>query len=165
MLIWVIFNCSPDTQYRKKYILPGIVIPRPNKPKNLDSLMFSSYHHVAALQRKGLCIWNAYTDRSYLANLFIALGTTDGPGLAYLNGLVGHHGKNGCHLYCGLQGQHNEGAPHYYLALKKPINFDVRGLNHPDVNPSDFAACSLMTYWHNLSYVLLSPNETQYKKR
>jgi len=165
MSIWVIFDHSPDIQYRKKYVLPGVVIPGPNKPKNLDSFMFPSYHHIAALQHEGLCIWNACTNRSYLANLFIALGTADGPGLAYLNGLVGHHGKNGCRLYCGLQGRHNEGAPHYYPALKKPLDFDVRGSNHPDVDPSDFAACSLMTYWRNLTYVLLSPNETQYKKR
>jgi len=165
MSIWVIFDRSPDTRYRKKYVLPGVVIPGPNKPKNLDSFMFPSYHHVAALQNEGLRIWNASTDRSYLSNLFVALGTADGPGLAYLNGLVGHHGKNGCHLYCGLQGRHNEGAPHYYPVLKKPVNFDVRGSNHPDVDPSDFMACSVTTYWNNLTYLLLSPNEAQYKKR
>ena len=52
--IWVIFDRSPDTRYRKKHSLPGVVIPRPNKPKNLDSFMFPSYHRIAALQNEGL---------------------------------------------------------------------------------------------------------------
>ncbi|KAG2052081.1 hypothetical protein BDR06DRAFT_828194, partial [Suillus hirtellus] len=50
----------------------------------------------------------------YLSNPFLALGTADGPGLAYLDGLVGHHGKNGCQLYCGLKKHHKEGCLHYH---------------------------------------------------
>ena len=101
--IWVIFDRSPDTRYRKKHSLLGVVIPRPNKPKNLDSFMFPSYHRIAALQNEGLCIWNASTNRSYLSNLFVALSTADGPGLAYLNGLVGHSVlKSSCNFSLGL---------------------------------------------------------------
>ncbi|KAG1881276.1 hypothetical protein F4604DRAFT_1537760, partial [Suillus subluteus] len=56
----------------------------------------------------------------YTSNPFLFFATMDGPGLAYLNGFVGHHGKNGCGLYCGLKGCHKEGGPHYYPALHNP---------------------------------------------
>ncbi|KIK41507.1 hypothetical protein CY34DRAFT_12978 [Suillus luteus UH-Slu-Lm8-n1] len=41
-------------------------------------------------------------DTTFISHLFLALGTADGPGLTYLNGLIGHHSKNGCRLYCGV---------------------------------------------------------------
>jgi len=58
----------------------------------------------------------------------------DGPGMTYLNGLVGHHGKNGCHLFCSLPGRHKRGKPHYYPALLKPTNYSVKGSDHPDID-------------------------------
>lgn len=163
--IWVVLDRSPETRYHKQYVLLSVIIPGPNKPKNLDSFMFPGLYHVAALQKEGLVIWDAFINESHRSKPFIVLGTADGPGLAYLNGLVGHHGKNGCRLYCGLQGRHNEGAPHYYPALKKPHDFNVAGSSHPDVDPHMFATCSMSKYWQNLVYVLQSLNETQYKRR
>ncbi|KIK34908.1 hypothetical protein CY34DRAFT_30479, partial [Suillus luteus UH-Slu-Lm8-n1] len=101
----------------------------------------------------------------YLSNPFLALGTADGPGLAYLDGLVGHHGKNGCRLYCGLKGRHKEGCPHYYPMLLKPPNFNVAGCDHPDVNVNNVRKCSSDEYWKNLTYVLLAPTDAEYKRR
>jgi hypothetical protein len=41
-------------------------------------------------------MWDANQQKIITSHLFLCLATADGPGIAYLNGLVGHHGKNGC---------------------------------------------------------------------
>lgn len=153
-------------RYKKKYVLPGVVIPGPNKPKNIDSFLFPGFHHVAALQHEGLPIWDALQDTRYISNLFIALGTADGPGLAYLNGLVGHHGRNGCRLYCGMPGCLKTNGHTYYPVLSRPFNYNIPGSDHDDIDPETYGGCcSPGTYFAKLTYLLLSPNETQYKKR
>ena len=96
MYIWVIMDLSPDERYKKAYVLPGGFIPGPNKPKNMDSFLFPGLHHLCALQQEGLYIWGASTNQLFISKLFLGLSTADGPGMAYLNGLVGHHGKYGC---------------------------------------------------------------------
>ena len=63
--IWVLLDLAPDLRYKKKYVLPGGFIPGPNKPKNLDSFMYTGLHHLAALQRDGLRIWDSLTGRIY----------------------------------------------------------------------------------------------------
>jgi Transposase family tnp2 len=102
--IWVIFNHAPDARYKKKHVLPGGFIPGLNKPKNVDSYLFPGLHHLLALQCKGLRVWDASWNIVFVSKLLLGLATADGPGMAYLNGLVGHHGKNGCRLYCSMIG-------------------------------------------------------------
>jgi len=162
LLIQVVFNRSPETRYKKEFVLPGVVIPGPNKPKNIDSFLFPGFHHVAAIQREGLPVWDASINTRYMANIFLAVATSDGPGLAYLNGLVGHHGKNGCRLYCGMPGRHKQGGAIYYPAMAKPEGPPVHGSSHDDVNPGDFSS-SQEIYMANLAKVILSPNEAQYR--
>jgi hypothetical protein len=78
--IWIIFDCSPDSRYKKKYVLPACIIPGPKKPHNLDSL-FPGFHHLAALQNEGLKIWDASRNITFMSYPFFTLGTADGPGL------------------------------------------------------------------------------------
>ena len=53
--IWVILDLAPELRYKKKYVLPGTVIP--GKPKNIDSFLFPGFYHLSSLQREGLgCI-------------------------------------------------------------------------------------------------------------
>jgi hypothetical protein len=103
--IWVVLNHAPGDRYKKKYILPGGFIPGPNKPKNVDSFLLPGMHHLSALQKEGLRIWDAHIDRVFTSNLYLIYVTADGPGLVYFDGMVGHSGKNGCRLYCGLLGR------------------------------------------------------------
>jgi hypothetical protein len=56
--IWVLLDLAPNLHYKKKYVLPGGFIPGPNKPKNLDSFVYTGLHHLSALQKDGLCIWD-----------------------------------------------------------------------------------------------------------
>ncbi|KAG2746110.1 hypothetical protein P692DRAFT_20637784, partial [Suillus brevipes Sb2] len=57
--IWIVMNHAPGERYQKKYVLPGGFIPGPNNPKNVDSFIFPGMHHLSALQKEGLRIWNA----------------------------------------------------------------------------------------------------------
>ncbi|KAF9488108.1 hypothetical protein BDN71DRAFT_1485158 [Pleurotus eryngii] len=52
--IWVILDIEPGTRYKKKYVIPGSVIPGPNKPKNTDSFLFPGLAHISAVQKEGL---------------------------------------------------------------------------------------------------------------
>jgi hypothetical protein len=163
--IWVIFEQAPEMRYKMKQVLPAFTIPGPNKPKNIDSFLFPCLYHLSALQREGLPIWDASRNVIFISRPFFALGTADGPAMAYLNGLVGHNGKLGCRLYCSTIGRHKPGGHHYYPALSKPLNYDVEGCDHDDISYADLPRCSLKTYHDNLRYLMASPNETQYKKR
>jgi hypothetical protein len=163
--IWVLFDLSPDERYKKKHVLPGGFIPGPNKPKNMDSFLFPGLYHLAAVQNEGLPVWDASSSRLFHSRLFLALNTADGPGMAYLNGLVGHHGKFGCRLYCIVPGRHKPNGPHYYPALLKPLDFVMPGCDHDDIPHDSLPQTSPQLYFLNLRHVLDSPNETQYKKR
>ena len=163
--IWVIFDHAPDGRYMKKCVLPGGFIPGPNKPKNPDSYLFPGLHHLSALQKEGVSMWDARKQEIVSSHPFLCLGTADGPGMAYLNGLVGHHGKNGCRLFCTVPGRHKQGGSHYYPALLKPDNYIVKGSDHPDIDIYNLPVYSVQDYEEKLEYVVQSRSETQYKTR
>ena len=125
--IWVILDLAPDLHYKKRHIFPGGFIPGPNKPKNVDSFIFPGLHHVAALMKEGLGVWDAARDLIFLSQPFLHLGTADSPGMTYLNGLTGHSGAFGCRLYCAVKGCRKEGGNHCYSALLKPNDYNVAG--------------------------------------
>ena len=50
VFIWVIHNLPPELCYKKAFVIPGAIVPGPNKPGDLDSFLFPSLYHVAALQ-------------------------------------------------------------------------------------------------------------------
>ena len=168
LLIWVILDRSPETRYKKDSVLPGVIIPGPNKPKNIDSFLFPGFHHIVAIHHEGLVIWDTDRNVKYKSNLFLVIVTSDGPGLAYLNGLVGHHGKNGCRLYCGMPGCHKQGGSIYYPVMLKPnaqaskSTSQTNLSDHADVDPEYFA-CSAQVYMQNLAKVIQSQNDAQYR--
>ena len=45
--IWIINDFEPSLRYKKKHILPAVIIPGPNKPKNIDSFLFRSFYHLS----------------------------------------------------------------------------------------------------------------------
>ena len=163
--IWVVMDISPDERYKKGCVLPGGFIPGPNKPKIIDSYLFPGLHHLAALQREGLKIWDASKNRLFISRPFLALVTADGPAMVYLNALVGHQGKFGCRLYCPAPGRHKPNGPVYYPALLKPIGYVMQGCDHPDISHFMPLVSSSAQYFANLMFLLESPNDTQYKKR
>jgi hypothetical protein len=161
--IWVLLDLPPELRYKRRYVLPGGFIPGPNKPKNLDSFLFPGLHHLAALQRDGLRVWDAKSDRVFTSFPYFYLGMADGPGLSQLNGQVGHHGAFGCRLYCGLKGRHKENGPHYYPVMLKPLDYAVSGCDHDDIDIYKLTEPSPDLYQAGLSRLLQSRNDTHYK--
>ncbi|KAF9226193.1 hypothetical protein BS17DRAFT_698603 [Gyrodon lividus] len=102
--IWIILEHSPDEHYKKKHVLPGAIIPGPNKPKFIKLFLYPGFHHVLVVQREGLTIWDASIDCTFTSNLFLMLACGDGPGLLCLSNLVGHSGMQGCHMFCPIKG-------------------------------------------------------------
>jgi hypothetical protein len=163
--IWVVFNHHPEEHYKKKYVLPGGFIPGPNKPKNMDSFLFSGLYHLTAVQHEGLTIWDASQNHVFKSTPFLALATADGPGIVYLNGLIGLHGGNGCRLYCGMRGCHKPGAGgHYYPALLKLNNYNHAGSNHPDIDGENLPPASSGNYLKSLKHLMESHTQTQYEQ-
>jgi hypothetical protein len=162
--IWVILNYSPDLRYKKRYVLPGAFIPGPNKPKHIESFLFPGLYHLAALQTEGLQIWDAERDVQVTSYPFLLMATADGPAMAQLSGLVGHHGKSGCRLYCGTPGRHKPHGTHYYPALFKPLDFEVEGSNHAHIQLCDIKGCNLEIYSNNLRQVISSVGESNYRR-
>ncbi|KAL0568733.1 hypothetical protein V5O48_013253, partial [Marasmius crinis-equi] len=167
--IWVIYDYAPEHRYKKKHVLPGGFIPGPNKPKHLDSFIFSALYHVSALQREGLRTWDAHRNVTTVMNPFFALATADGPGMASLSGCVGHHGKVHCRFYCPLEGRHKPSASMYYPARLLPNNYHVSGCDHPDVVLSNLLRNFTTTehierYNQNVETVRRSRHKTNYEQ-
>jgi hypothetical protein len=100
--IWIILDHRPDQRYKKKYVLPGAIIPGPNKLKFIQSFLHPGFHHLSVLQNEGLTIWDASNNQTYISRPFLFLAYGDGPGLLCASNLVGHSGKQGCRMYCPL---------------------------------------------------------------
>ena len=162
--IWILLDLAPDLRYKKKYVLPGGFIPGPRKPKNLDSYVYTGLYHLSALQREGLRIWDASNGRVFTSRPYFFLGTADGPGLAALHGQVGHHGMYGCREYCGLRGRHKPGGPHYYPALLKPLDYDIEGCSHNDIDVYKLPMASSRMYTRNLRQLVASRTDAQFRQ-
>lgn len=123
--IWIILDLSPKVRYCQDQVLIGGIIPGPNKPENLDSFLFPGLHHVMALNNKPkkLQIWDAYENRQFGASFFHFLNCADAPGMAEIDGCVGHTGHQGCCLFCSVPGRWKENTGIYYLILLKPVIF------------------------------------------
>ena len=94
--------------------------------------------------------------------MFLALITADGPGMMHVTGMVGYHGKHGCCLYCGMQGRREHHGTHYFLALLKPLNYNVSGCTHGDINMKNLLVPLRKRYHENLRIVISSSNNSQY---
>ena len=106
VFIWVVHNLPPSMRYKKDFVIPGAIVPGPNKPGDLESFLFPSLHHVAALQCEGLRIYDSSTDTIIPQSIpCVLFGTADSLGSAVMSGLVGHIGKYGCRLYCDMTGR------------------------------------------------------------
>lgn len=167
--IWVLLDRSPDTRYKNKHVLIGGIVPGPNHPKHVESFLFPGFSHVIALMDEGLTIWDASTNVVFISKIFIPWFTADTIGMTPISGLVGHHGKHGCRLYCLAPGRHKAGAGgHYYPAMKKPIgDYTVRGSLHDDVGLAQVVGTPstewTARYYANLTLVQRFRNHTQYE--
>ncbi|KAF8583614.1 hypothetical protein K439DRAFT_1647178 [Ramaria rubella] len=142
--IWIVLELSEELHYKKKHVLPGGFIPRLNNPKEVELFLFLGFHHVSALQKEGLNIWDALEKTVFESFIFYYLGAADR--------LVGHKGYHPCCLFRGLTGHRKCKNPRYYPALLRPDKYAVEGCAHPNVS-------------RDLNYILHSCNNTDYKQR
>jgi hypothetical protein len=150
----------PRPVIQEKHVFLATFIPGPNKLKHPDSYLFPGLYHLAALQKEGLMIWDAAEDRLFRSYPYLLLAIADGPGMTYLNGVVGHLGVYGCRLYCPTKGCHKPNTGIYYPALSLPLDYTVTGCNHPDINVHHIPPVSMDEYSQNLAHVMRSCNET-----
>lgn len=111
-------------------MIPGAIVPGPNKPGDIDSFLFPLLFHISTLQGEGLRIYDASVDTYIECSIF---ATANSLGGAAMSGMVGYSRKFGCHLYCNMPSQHHTGDGHYYPAMHLPNNFTISGSSHPDV--------------------------------
>ncbi|KAG1882125.1 hypothetical protein F4604DRAFT_1879554 [Suillus subluteus] len=130
--IWVLFNHAPEERYQKKYVLPS----------------------------EGLAIWNGALNILFQSNPFLFVATADGPSMAFLTGLVGHHGKFGCRLYCGLPGRHKPGAPTYYPAMRQPHG----NTDHPNILINQLSPARSLDYEHNVQCIVSCQYVAKYEQ-
>ena len=169
VFIWVVHNLPPGMRYKKAFVIPGAIVPGPNKPGDLDSFLFPSLYHVAALQREGLRVYDAYLDMIVpRATPFILFGTADSLGSAAMSGMVGHCGQYGCRLYCDMPGRRRKGDSHYYLAMNLPRNCTVPECSHADVSLDDlvsYRSALPVKYNDNVKYLLDSNAQKTFRER
>src|SRR6201996_7798528 len=169
VFIWVIHNLPPELRYKKAFVIPGAIVPGPNKPGDLDSFLFPSLYHVVALQREGLRIYDAYLNvvvpRAIPVILF---GTADSLGSAAMLGMVGHSGRYGCRLYCDMPGRRRDKDTHYYPVMSRPHDYSVTQCCHADISVHDLALYRKRLPWkynQNIKHLLESESEKQFRER
>ena len=138
MFIWIVHNFRPGLRYTKSFVIPGSFVPGPNKPREIDSFLFPSLYHLAAIQREGLRIFDASTSTEIRRSIpMIVIASADSPGAASMSGFVGHSGKQGCRVYCAITGRRRDGDPHYFPVMSKPHSYAIPGCSHGDVTFKD----------------------------
>jgi hypothetical protein len=111
----VFHNLPPDLHYKKAFVIPAAIVPGPNKPGDIDSYLFPSLYHVAALQREGLRVYDTYLDNIIPRSIpSVIFATANSLGNASMSRMVGHGGKYGCCLHCEMPSQRWDGDSHYY---------------------------------------------------
>ncbi|KIK25335.1 hypothetical protein PISMIDRAFT_9691 [Pisolithus microcarpus 441] len=141
--IWIILNLAPDKRYKKIHVCPGL-------------------HHLAALQHEGLRIWDASEDCFFTSDPYLLFTTADGPGLVCWDRMVGHSGKNRCHVYCPTPGRRKNHSTHYYPALLKPHGNCPLGSDHPDINVFRLPLGGSGDYADNLLQLVSAPSRQQW---
>lgn len=132
--MFVILNLSPDQRVKKAYVIPSDFFPGPHKPKPLETFSYVQFHHISALMKEGLQVWDGHLQEQVRGDLFLAFATADTIALAQLSGRCGHFSKFGCRYGCDQPGRRKSDDTHYYPAALKPDNFTVSCCDHKDVD-------------------------------
>lgn len=163
--IWILVDVAPDLRYKKKYILPGAIVPGPSKPKHPESFLFPGFQHVAILQHEGLQIWDAARRVAFVSRPFIFLAEADAIGAPDMTGYVSHHGKQGCRSRCKRKGRRKPGGSHYYSVCLKPDGYAEPGCDDSDFEPSDIPESLPEDYEADLKTLFAATSVTNYEAR
>ena len=133
---------------RKKYMLPGEIFSNSEKPKNLESFLFSSLHHLSALQKESLHVWDESLNRAITSQLFFIFGTANAIAIVSLSDFVGYHRGFEYQLFYRVRRNHKPGCPHYYLAALQSDSscYNVPRLSHTDVDICNLKPANVAEY-------------------
>ncbi|KIL54615.1 hypothetical protein M378DRAFT_134374 [Amanita muscaria Koide BX008] len=160
--IWIVLNLSPEIRYKKKYILPALIIPGPSEPRNTESFLLPSFRHTSALQRSGLKAYDGHLSKYILTRPFTAFNGADAVALPKVSGQVGHKGALSCRVTCGMPARLRDRK--YYPAALKPFNSSTTGSGHPDIDVCTLGGPDPNQYQTNLRIVLQSKTITSYNQ-
>ncbi|EGO01366.1 hypothetical protein SERLA73DRAFT_50890, partial [Serpula lacrymans var. lacrymans S7.3] len=73
--------------YKKKHVIPGGFVSGPNKPKNIESFLFSGMHHISSIsiQKEGFAIWDSLSNHLFLSNPWVHTESAGGPAMVLIN--------------------------------------------------------------------------------
>jgi hypothetical protein len=162
--VWIILDISPESRFKKRYILPGGFVPGPKHMVNSSSFLFPGLQHFNALSKDGIRIWKATTESVFDSNPFLGFETADGVALAEMNGTTAHRGYVGCRLLCDQPGRRDEESSQYYPACLQADGPDLERSNHPDIDPAHLPKPSPEDYEKRLKILLTAQNPTQLKR-
>ncbi|RXW11941.1 hypothetical protein EST38_g13914 [Candolleomyces aberdarensis] len=167
--IWIVQDYDPKTQFKRKHVLPALIVPGPKKPKNLDSYTYRSMHHLSAIQRedggRGIKCWDGEKGTVISSRTALYLNMADTVGLIDIDGRVPHHGARGCRVACDMLGRHKPGQGHYYAVHLQPFNYgDVPECNHGDVDTENIKSATIEQYHIDLALVEASANLAEYEQ-
>ncbi|KAF5370373.1 hypothetical protein D9758_006949 [Tetrapyrgos nigripes] len=149
-------NLPPKKRFKDLSSMTAVVIPGPNKPKDVESFMFRALYHVSALQHEqngaGMKIWDAQTEAVQDSRVLFGFMLADALGLAEVDGRVGHHGAQACRLSCPMKGRHKPNSGHYYTAHLKPLNNPVRDCDHDDFDFENYPDPSMLDIGFDASH-------------
>lgn len=165
--VWIVYDLHPTLRYKRKHILPALIVPGPKKPSNLDSYLFRSFHHLSALQRensnRGIKAWDALKRAVILSRIFFVLGMADTVGLTDLDGRTGHHAAHPCRVGCDFPGRYKDASGgHYYSAHLRP-NDAKKGSDKPDFDVRAPLEATTESYDANLRKVLEAQTQKEYE--
>lgn len=161
----ILLDLPPELRYKKRFVIPVAVIPGPQKPKHIESFLFIALHHLAALQKDGLRIWNCLTGEYVTSRPWLHAKCADAPGSAQVSGVVPPNGALGCRFRCKTKGRRKPGKSMYYPALLKPDNYSVAGCSHADIAASSVQMAPLEMYEDDLLYLVQSQPGKDYMNR
>ena len=164
--IWVIHNLPLNMCYKKVFVILGAIVPGPKQQWDIDSFMFPSLYHIAALQCEGLSIYDTSLGNLVQSCPLVVFGTADSPGNAFMSGTVSHSGHVGCCLYCEMLSRHCTNNGHYYLVMNCPLDYAVDGCCHPDISDDNlrkFQEDLPGKYKENLQCLLGASTQANYK--
>ena len=78
---------------------------------------------------------------------YLLLATADGPGMTYLNGLVGHMGAYGCRLYCPTKGRYKPNVTWWHWYSQHCTNLYWWIFQKPHL-------CYAITQWHPIQNMM-----------
>jgi hypothetical protein len=113
-VIFINLNLPPNQHYKVQNIMASTIIPRPKKPKNIDTFLHPMVDELKQLNT-GIDCYDAATDSDFTLRAWVTIATGDGPAVADIMGFKrpGNAYRPCCH--CLIKGVLSSSSRTYYV--------------------------------------------------